>query len=90
MFYSGQNNLITDVDNIFLNYKESNQEVINRASASEIKKWIQEGHFGRGTMEPKLKAALYFLKHHGQKVVITSIDGVEEAIKGNNGTIIRN
>ena len=41
-------------------------------------------------MEPKIRAALYFLKHHGQKVVITSIDGVEEANKGNNGTIIRN
>ena len=39
-------------------------------------------------MEPKIKSALYFLKHHGQKVVITSIDKLEEAINGNAGTQI--
>ena len=39
-------------------------------------------------MEPKIKSALYFLKHHGQKVIITSLNKIEEAIKGNAGTII--
>ena len=56
----------------------------------EAEKYQKDGHFKIGTMQPKIKAALYFLKHHGQKVVITSIDGVEEAINENNGTIIRN
>jgi carbamate kinase len=41
-------------------------------------------------MAPKIQAALYFLQYHGDKVVITSIDGITEAINGNNGTIIRN
>ena len=39
-------------------------------------------------MLPKIHAAIYFLKHHGQKVVITSLNKIEEAIKGNAGTII--
>jgi carbamate kinase len=43
-----------------------------------------------GSMEPKIQAALYFLQYHGDKVVITSIDGITEAINENNGTIIRN
>ena len=39
-------------------------------------------------MEPKIKSALYFLKHHGKKVVITSINKLEKAIAGKAGTQI--
>ena len=80
--------IITDVDNIYLNYKQKNQKKISKATQSEIKTWLDEGHFGIGSMEPKIKSALYFLKHHGDKVVITSISKLVEAIKGNAGTHI--
>ena len=80
--------IITDVDNIFLNYNKANQEKLTKTTTSEVKKYLNEGHFGIGSMEPKIKSALYFLKHHGEKVVITSIDNIEEAIKGNAGTHI--
>ena len=39
-------------------------------------------------MAPKIKAALYFLKHYGEKVVITSIPSINEAIHGKAGTEI--
>ena len=39
-------------------------------------------------MEPKIKSALFFLKHHGEKVVITSINKIEDALNGNAGTHI--
>ena len=61
---------------------------MTKLTESEIKKYLDEGHFGIGSMEPKIKSALYFLKHHGEKVVITSINKIEEAIKGNAGTHI--
>ena len=80
--------IITDVDNIYLNYNTENQQQISIAKASEIKKWLDEGHFGIGSMEPKIKSALYFLKHHGKKVVITSINKLEKAIIGKSGTQI--
>ncbi len=80
--------IITDVDNIYLNYNTENQQKISTAKASEIKKWLDEGHFGIGSMEPKIKSALYFLKHHGKKVVITSINKLEKAIAGKAGTQI--
>ena len=53
-----------------------------------MKKKLKEGHFGLGSMEPKIKSALYFLKYHGTKVVITSINKIEDAIKGKAGTQI--
>ena len=82
--------IITDVDNIFLNYRKSNQKKINKITVSEIKKYLEQGHFGIGSMEPKIKSALYFLKYHGDKVFITSINNIKSAIKGNAGTQIIN
>ena len=57
--------IITDVDNIYLNYNQDNQMKIKNATTKDIKKWLKDGHFGLGSMEPKIKSALYFLKHHG-------------------------
>ncbi len=82
--------IITDVDNIYLNYNKDNQQKITNTTADEIKKWLEVGHFGIGSMEPKIKSALYFLKYHGNKVVITSIDKIEEALNNNAGTHITN
>ena len=80
--------IITDVDNIFINYNTKNQKKISNAKVSQIKKWLKNGEFGIGSMEPKIKSALYFLKHHGSRVVITSIDKLELAILGKAGTHI--
>ena len=82
--------IITDVDNIYLNYKKDNQVKITNATAKQIKEWLKLGHFGIGSMEPKIKSALYFLKHHGSKVVITSIDKIEDALNNKAGTHITN
>ena len=82
--------IITDVDQVCLNYSMDNEEALSKITVSEAKQYYGEGHFQDGSMGPKIQAALYFLKYHGDKVVITSIEGVKEAINDNNGTIIRN
>ena len=80
--------IITDVDNIYLNFKTESQEIIHETTAEDIGTWLNEGHFWLGSMEPKIKAALYFLKHHGEEVIITSIDKIKQAIKKQAGTRI--
>ena len=80
--------IVTDVNHVYTNYGKNSQKKINKTNIKEIKKWIKQGQFGEGTMLPKIQAALYFLEHHGNKVVITSLNNIEEAIKGNAGTII--
>lgn len=82
--------IITDVDRVCLNYGMDNEEGLSKITVSEAKQYYSEGHFQAGSMGPKIQAALYFLQYHGDKVVITSIEGVKEAINDNNGTIIRN
>ena len=80
--------IITDVDNIYLNFKQESQEIIRETNVKDMETWLDEGHFWRGTMEPKIKAALYFLKHHGEEVIITSIENIENAIQKQAGTRI--
>ena len=80
--------IITDVDQVCLNYKLDNEVKIKKAKINELQNWIDDGQFGEGTMLPKIHAAQYFLDHHGQKVVITSLEKIKEAINGKAGTII--
>jgi len=82
--------IITDVDSVSINYGSTNEKTIYEMTTDEASAYHAEGHFQSGTMGPKIEAALYFLKYHGDKAVITSIDGIAEAIEGKNGTLIRN
>ena len=81
--------IITDVHHVCLNYGSNDAKKIHKSTLEEMKGWLKEGHFKEGTMKPKIEAAIYFLDHHGEKVIITSIDNIENAIKGKSGTIIK-
>ena len=81
--------IITDIDHAYLNYNKPNQEKIGTITVKQAQKYIDEGHFQSGSMKPKIEAGIYFLKHHGKKVVITSIPNIKNAIDGKSGTIIR-
>ena len=82
--------IITDVDCVYLEYNSPSQKPISAVSTKALKGYLKEGQFQAGSMAPKIEAALYFLKYHGQKVVITSISEVANAIQGKSGTTITN
>ena len=80
--------IITDIDQVYLYYGTENQSPIDQMTDVEAKKYQEEGHFQQGSMWPKIRSAIYFLKHHGKKVIITNIDNLQDAIDGKAGTII--
>ena len=80
--------IITDIDYVYLRFKKEGQKAISQMTTIEAEKYLQEGEFKKGSMAPKIKAALYFLKHYGEKVIITSIPSIQKAIKGKAGTEI--
>ena len=82
--------IITDVDNVFLNFETNKQKKISCLSLTEAKKLYKSGKFQQGSIEPKIKAAIHFLKYHGKKVIITSIPCIKDALNGKAGTEIRN
>ena len=82
--------IITDVDNVFLNFETNKQKKVSCLSLTEAKKLYKSGKFQQGSIEPKIKAAIHFLKYHGEKVIITSIPCIKDALNGKAGTEIRN
>jgi carbamate kinase len=80
--------IVTDIDQVYLNYGKDNQTPIDTMTDEEAKQYQEEGHFQQGSMWPKIRSAIHFLKHHGKKVVITNIDNLQDAIDGKAGTTI--
>ena len=80
--------IVTDIDQVYLNYGQDNQSPIKQMTDVEAKKYQEEGHFQQGSMWPKIRSAIHFLKHHGKKVIITNIDNLQDAIDGKAGSTI--
>ena len=82
--------IITDVDYVYQDFDTSLQKPIKHITSQEIKKQYDSGRFQKGSIGPKIKAAIHFLKYHGKKVIITSIPCIQDALNGKAGTEIRN
>ena len=80
--------IITDIDYVYLRFKKEDQKAISQMTTHEAEQYLQKGEFKKGSMRPKIKAALYFLKHYGEKVIITSIPAIKKSIDGKAGTTI--
>jgi carbamate kinase len=78
----------TSIDAVYLNFRKENQKSINRATLSEIKRYLAEGHFKPGSMKPKIEAIIQFLEGGGKKAIITSPENLLKAVKGEAGTTI--
>ena len=80
--------IITDIDQVYRDYNTPQQSPINQMTDTEAKQLQEEGHFQQGSMWPKIRSAIHFLKHHGEKAIITNIANIQKAIDGNAGTTI--
>ena len=80
--------IITDIDQVYKDYNTPEQSPINQMTDTEAKQLQEEGHFQQGSMWPKIRSAIHFLKHHGEKAIITNIENIQKAIDGNAGTTI--
>ena len=73
---------------MYLDYGSKTQRPVRKMTVLEAKRHVMHGQFPEGSMGPKIEAAIQFLKHGGKKVVITSPEHVEKALKGKSGTEI--
>jgi len=78
----------TSIDRVALNFGQPAQRFLDAMTMREAERYLSEGHFAPGSMGPKIEAALAFLKNGGQLVVITSPEGLGEALAGDTGTRI--
>lgn len=79
---------LTDADGVYLDYKKSTQRPIRRATVQEMSGYLDAGYFPPGSMGPKVEAALSFLRNGGREAIITSLDNLHLAVRGDVGTRI--
>ena len=80
--------ILTDVEKVALFYGKENQADIDEMTAEEAERYIKDGHFGKGSMEPKVLAAVRFVRSGGKTAIISSLDSAVPAIEGKAGTRI--
>ncbi|HUF38652.1 MAG TPA: carbamate kinase [Anaerolineales bacterium] len=78
----------TAVDRCALYFNTPEQVWIDRMTVAEAERYIAEGHFARGSMQPKVEAIVQYLKNGGKTGLITSPWGIPRALKGETGTLI--
>lgn len=79
----------TAVEKVALNFGKSNQEWIDHMTLAEVKQYLEEGsHFAKGSMEPKMKAIVWFLESGGKQAIVTDPENIGRALKGETGTLI--
>ena len=80
--------ILTGVDKVAINYGKPNQIALDELTADQAQKYYDEGQFPKGSMGPKILAAIGFIKNGGSKVIITSIERIADAFAGKTGTVI--
>ena len=76
----------TEVEKVAINFNKPDVQWLDRLSVDEAKKYLAEGQFGKGSMEPKIKAVLDFLECGGKKALITNPENMLRALRGETGT----
>ena len=79
---------VTAVPNAYINFGTPEQKAINKTTPNEINQLKKCGYFKAGSMLPKIEAAAKFAEKPGRIGIITDINHLKEALKGEAGTII--
>jgi carbamate kinase len=77
----------------YLNFNTPDQRAIKQMTVSEAKQYLKEGHFAKGSMEPKVRAIIWFLESEGPNAsdryaIITTPENISAALRGETGTRI--
>ena len=79
---------VMDIEKVAINFGKPNQQNLDKLSLMEAEEYMDKGHFPPGSMGPKIRSAIDFLKAGGKKVVISSLEAIEDALLGKAGTTL--
>jgi carbamate kinase len=80
--------ILTGVEQVSLDFGKPTQQEISRLTAEEARMHLANGQFPKGSMGPKIDAALQYLEKGGEEVLITSMESLGTALRGETGTRI--
>ena len=81
--------ILTAVEKVAINFGKENQEWLSDLTVEKAKEYIEQNHFAKGSMLPKVEASIRFAESApGRQSLITLLDKAAEGIAGKTGTVI--
>jgi carbamate kinase len=78
--------ILTAVPQVYVHFGKPEQQPLSAVTLEEIERLYAEGHFPPGSMGPKVRAVIEFLKRGGKRALITDPISLPHAIEGRAGT----
>lgn len=81
--------IATAVEKVAINFGKPDQKWLDKMTVAEAKAYLEEGiHFAKGSMAPKIQAAVWYLENGGKEALITNPENIGRALKKETGTWI--
>lgn len=81
--------IATAVEKVAIHFGKPEQKWLDKMTVTEAKAYLAEGiHFAKGSMAPKIQAAVWYLENGGKQALITNPESIGRALKGETGTWI--
>ncbi|QXN62114.1 MULTISPECIES: carbamate kinase [Serratia] len=81
--------ILTAVEKVAINFGKPNEQWLEQLSIADAQRFIEEGHFAKGSMLPKVEAAVAFAESKpGRQALITVLSKAQQGIEGKTGTVI--
>jgi carbamate kinase len=81
--------IATDVAHVMIDFGTPSARPLHRVTAAELRGHAAAGQFARGSMGPKVEAAVRFIDGGGSRAVITSLEHIADAVSGDDvGTLL--
>jgi carbamate kinase len=82
--------IATDVPSVMVAFGTPSARPLHRVVPAELRALAAAGEFARGSMGPKVEAALRFVDAGGARAVITSLEHISDAVTGDGvGTLVQ-
>ncbi|MFZ2052776.1 MAG: carbamate kinase [Candidatus Aminicenantales bacterium] len=80
--------ILTGVERVFLDYGTPQERPLDVITVAQAKEHLDQGQFPRGSMGPKIEAAIEYIQAGGPEVLITSASHLKAALLRRSGTRI--
>jgi carbamate kinase len=78
--------ILTGVEGVAIDYGTPRARQLERVTAAELREHQRAGHFAKGSMAPKVEAALRHIAAGGRRAIIGHLEHAAAALAGTSGT----
>jgi len=78
--------ILTSVPQVYINYGKPEQKALSAVTLKEVETLYGEGQFPPGSMGPKIKGVIDFLRRGGKRALVCDPHSLRDAMEGRAGT----